>query len=230
MKRYLGMSGASRARSSEWAAIVVVVLLAGAAAVYLVENGGSQAASTYTLSSAATSTSAQSPVSGLELSLTLNTTNVSAGHGLIATVDATNAKDAPANVSAAADWPVQGLAVSTCGSLNYPVGLAVLKGNYDLSNVTSGKALQIYQPGLSSCPMILAGIEGFVFQASSDNATLYGSCQPGGGACLNERINSSVSVAGYWSGSVFKSFPIGIYTVVAGDEWGGLAILHFAVA
>jgi hypothetical protein len=125
---------------------------------------------------------------------------------------------------------MQGLAVGACGSLNYPVGLAVLRGNYDVANFSSAKALQIYRPGISACPMILAGIGSFGFQASSDNATIFGGCQAaGGGGCITETINSTVSFNGYWSGSGFKSFSNGVYTVVAGDEWGGIAILHFTV-
>jgi len=208
-----------------------VVILAGAAAVFLIESGvgGTQSSKTYTVSSSATSMNAQSPEGGLELSLTLNATDLSAGRGVAITVGEANLGTAPINVSASKDWPLQGLAVGACGALNYPVGVAVLSGNYAVSNVSSGMALQIYQPGVSSCPMILAGIGSFVFQASSDNATIFGSCQQGGGGCLSETVNATVSVRGYWGGDAFKSFPSGIYSVVAGDEWGGIVILHFAV-
>jgi hypothetical protein len=78
--------------------------------------------------------------------------------------------------------------------------------------------------------MILADIGSFEFQASSDNATIFGGCQPaGGGGCLSEIINSTVSFNGYWNGSTFTSLPSGVYTVVAADEWGGIAVLHFIV-
>lgn len=77
--------------------------------------------------------------------------------------------------------------------------------------------------------MVLAGIDTFVFQASSDNATIFGSCQSSGG-CLTESVDASIAANGYWSGDSFTSFPSGVYTVVAGDEWGGIAILHFTVA
>ena len=106
----------------------------------------------------------------------------------------------------------------------------MLSGNYDITNVSSGKALQIYQPGAYNCPGILAGIGSYAFQASSDNATIFGSCQVGGsGGCISERVNSMVLFNGHWSGNVFMGFPSGICTVVAGDEWGDLVILHFAV-
>jgi hypothetical protein len=161
----------------------------------------------------------------------LNSTRVSSGQAIAATVDEFNTMVAPNNVSVSSDWPLQGLAVGACGSVNYPVGLAVLRGNYDLANVTSGTALQIYQPGAYGCPIVLSGISSYLFQASSDNATVIGSCQPG--ACLNETMGATVSVSGYWTGgaaTAFTSFPAGVYTVVAGDEWGDITLSHFAVA
>jgi hypothetical protein len=213
------------------AVALVLVALAGAASVFIIESGsgGLQTSSTQAVQSFRMSTSAKSPASGLELSLQLNTTDVRAGQGVAATVDEANTGAAPINVSASADWPMQGLAVGPCGSLNYPVGLAVLRGNYDIGNVSSAQALQIYRPGISACPMILTGIGSFGFQASSDNATIFGGCQAAGGGCMTETINSTVSFSGYWSGGVLTRFPSGIYTVVVGDEWGGIATLHFVV-
>jgi hypothetical protein len=217
--------------SAALAVILVVMVLAGAASVYLIERGGGgpQPSRTYTVASSATSTSARSAGNGLELTLTLNSSDFPAGQGVAVTVDEVNVMATPNNVSASSDWPVQGLAVGPCGPLNYPVGVEVLSGNYDASNVSSGTALQVYRPGLTTCPMMLSGIGGYLFQASSDNATIFGSCQPSGGGCLTEEVSPKVSFSGYYSGNEFASFPIGIYTVVAGDEWGELAILHFAV-
>jgi hypothetical protein len=218
--------------AATWAVVLVVAALAGAASVFVIESGSGapQTSSTNNVSSLTTSTGAKSPASGLELSLTLNVTDLSSGHGVAATIDEANTGTAPANVSASADWPIQGLAIGPCGSLNYPVGLAVLRGNYDAANVSSANALQIYRPGISACPMILADIGSFEFQGSSDNATIFGGCQPAdGGGCLSEIINSTVSFNCYWNGSVLTSFPSGVYTVVAGDEWGGIAVLHFIV-
>ena len=143
--------------------------------------------------------------------------------------DRTNTLTTSNNVTAAAAWPIPGLAVGPCGPLNYPVGVAVLQGNYNAGNVSSGKTLEIYRPGVVACPMVLVKIGGFEFQPSSDNATLEATCQQGGGGCMTEIVNATVSFDGYWNGSAFTSFPSGVYTVVAGDEWGGVAIVHFTV-
>ena len=55
----------------------------------------------------------------------------------------------------------------------------------------------------------------------------------------NETISYLISVAGYWTTvggtpmeptGQFSAFPQGIYTVVAGDEWGSLEVAHFTVS
>ena len=228
------------------AAVILVVAIVGVASILVIGTGVgvSQASGTSSVSStsmvsststasstgASTSTSVASPASGLELTLALNGTSISTGEEITATATDVNTMTTANNVSAAKEWPIGNLAVGPCGPLNTPVGIAVLSGYYDAANVTSGKALQIYNPGIYACPAILAGIDGFLFQPSSDNATVYGSC--GSAACFNETASATVSLTGYWTGgpSTFTSFPSGVYTAVAGDEWGGLAILHFTVA
>lgn len=214
-----------------WAAILAVIVAFGVASVFLVETGGGVQRTTRTsvTSSYSTSTGGNpSSLNGLRLSLVLNGSEIASGQGIAATVDDVNTMTTPLNMSAAANWPVGDLAVGPCGTLNYPVGIAVLRGDYDLSNVSSANALQIYQPGAYPCPAILSGIRGYVFQPSSDNTTIFGTCEPGG-ACFSERVDTTVAFKGYWSGGAFASFPTGVYTVVAGDEWGDISILHFVV-
>jgi hypothetical protein len=216
--------------SAAWTALVVLAVVVGATSFFFVQSSGllSPHASRYSVSSAATTTRADSPGgAGLQLSLALNVTNISSGHAIAATAEELNTGTAALNISSSSRWPIDDLAVGPCGTVNYPVGLAVLRGNYGLSNFTSATPLQIYKPGTYGCPAILSGIKGFVFEAGSANATVLGSCQPGD--CMNEIVTPSISVSGYWNGGSFTSFPSGIYTVAAGDEWGGVSILHFAV-
>jgi hypothetical protein len=213
--------------------ILILALVAGVSSLFLVQDIGLLSQphpDHYKVSSAATTTRVVSPGgSGLQLSLDLNVTDLSSGRAIGATAEELNTGSAPLNISSSSShWPIRGLAVGPCGTVNYPVGLAVLKGYYGNSNITSGTPLQIFKPGAYSCPAFLS-IKGFVFQAGSEDATIsVGSCQPG--SCMTEVVDPSISFGGYWrNGSSFTSFPSGIYTVVAGDEWGGLSILHFAV-
>jgi hypothetical protein len=216
--------------TSRWAAVVAVIIVVVVASVFVVERGVSTSTETSTSSPNSTSTGTPPSLNGLKLALTLNSSTISSGQGIAATVEDLNTMTTPLNISAAADWPIGGLSTGPCGSLNYPIGIAVLKGNYELANVSSVNALQIYQPGPYACPMILSDIEGFYFQPSSDNATVLGSCQPEASGCFSETVNSTVTFSGYYSGTTFTPFPAGTYTVVAGDEWGDIVVLHFLVA
>jgi hypothetical protein len=44
---------------------------------------------------------------------------------------------------------------------------------------------------------------------------------------------ADLDLKGYWTGNspsaAFTNFESGIYTVVAGDEWGALVFVHFTV-
>jgi hypothetical protein len=53
-----------------------------------------------------------------------------------------------------------------------------------------------------------------------------------GGACPSGQVSSSSNPVQASSGCplVFNQFPPGVYTVVAADEWGQVAVLHFTVA
>ena len=47
-----------------------------------------------------------------------------------------------------------------------------------------------------------------------------------------ENMNAEVQTTGYGgtSSAAFTNFDHGVYTVVAGDEWGALVVVHFTVA
>jgi len=83
--------------------------------------------------------------------------------------------------------------------------------------------------------MTLAGISSYVFQPLSDNAALF-QMSESTPVINNMEMDTEFEPAptGYWAsnevGSTFTNFEPGVYTVVAGDEWGNLVILHFTVA
>jgi len=210
--------------SAVLAAAVVVVVVAAVATAFVIDHGASTSGTT-TLPS---TTSGTPSLSGLLLSVTVNSSTLAPGHGEALTVKDTNTLSTPLNMSRAANWPFTGLATGPCGALNQPVGLAVVEGNYDLSNVSSATPLQLYAPGAYPCAMALAGIQSYLFQPTSDNATIYGGCTPSGD-CGNETVSATVSVRGYYPGASLTSFPAGVYTVVAGDEWGDIVVSHFVV-
>jgi hypothetical protein len=166
---------------------------------------------------------------GLLLGLQLNSSEVRPGQAVAVTVSERNTLGARNEVEAAQKWGAEGLAVGPCGSLNYPFGFAVFSGNYSTSSgLSSAKAAQLYQPGIYFCPEILAGVDSYVFSPLSDEAevTCGGTPEP----CLTLQMNVTSDVGRSWTGNSSEALSPGVYTVVAGDEWGALLFRHFVVS
>ncbi len=204
---------------------LTVMLVAGIALIELPYSYPVPQASTFSF------TTTSSSVWGLALVLSLNSTNIHSGQSISIRVDEQNTLPPPNHVPAAKNWPLDGLGVGPCGVLNYPMGIQVMQGYYGTNNVSTGSPLQLYKTGTYNCPAILSGISGYTFQ-SNDTASVTGSC--GSDSCFTQNMSSTTSVSGYWTpnplqGATFRNFLPGIYTVVAGDEWETLAVLHFVV-
>jgi hypothetical protein len=174
------------------------------------------------------STSSFTPTaSGLELHLSLNATSVASGQSVSVTVWVYNPTSSEADASYSGTWAVQGMGVGPCGAGNFPMGFVIMRGNLSLNEVKKGEALQLYGPGTYACPMILMSIQSYVFSPTSSFAALEGSCSPS--ACFTDNMSASMTFSGEYGLLGFSSFAPGLYTVVGGDEWGGLTVLHFSV-
>lgn len=84
--------------------------------------------------------------------------------------------------------------------------------------------------------MFIMDIASYTFQPLSNMATISTTNSTTLGFFFTMPINSTVVANGYWSVSSsgaelqeLHSFSPGIYTVVGGDEWGQLVLLHFVV-
>lgn len=179
-----------------------------------------------------TSSTTSKSVNGLSLSLSLNSTTFQPGQEVSVVIDEQNTLATVNNVSTSNSWPLRGLSLGPCGTTNYPFGVAIFQGYYTSSNVSSATPLQLYNPsGIYFCPAILSGINAYAFQPLSDSASVIGSCEPN--PCFTDfKISSEITVTGYWSNGqepILGNFTPGVYTVVGGDEWGALAVLHFVV-
>jgi hypothetical protein len=195
--------------------------------------------STTTTSSASTEATATNPTNALELQLSLNASS-SSGTGVSVSifVDAYNPLSATVNVTAADDWvvPLNGGDGAPCGDDGPTVGFAIAAGYYTSSNVTTAKFLDLVNPGATyACTLYLGYGDptGFLFQPMSDVAASYGcnhqTCMSGS-ASTGLTTTSWGAATGYWNqGGAFTSFPRGVYTVVAEDEWGQTVISHFTV-
>jgi hypothetical protein len=112
-----------------------------------------------------------------------------------------------------------------CGSA--PIAFEVLQGYYTLTNYTSGRVVDVHGPGVSACPSRGADLSYYVFQPNSDNFT-----GPPGAGLSSHAAEVSAGVSQVWSGGSAEGTPLpaGRYTAVAADNWGQLAMVHFAVS
>ncbi len=192
--------------------IVVVALLAGTSLLLL--KTPPQASETH---SSSTSTSASN---GLELRLAINATNLAPGGKLGVTVSEFNTEATANNVSAAQLWKVQGLSLGACGTEIYPFGIAVFQGGYTSENVSEAKPLRIFPP--IACPMMIRLVTGYLFEPMSDSAVVLPGASP-------TPMSANLTVRGQYADSSLMKLSPGVYTVVAGDEWGALLTLQFSV-
>jgi hypothetical protein len=189
----------------------------------------------YVPKSLESNTSSTNPSTELMLRLSLNATTIKSGQTLNITASEYNTLPTMDNISAASDWPRNGLSVSPCGTLNSPFGMAIFRGYLTGLNVSSAKPLDLYEPyGVVMCPAILSQISAYSYYPHSSIAEIWGGCTPG--PCPIQAVPESNTMSGYWNAiptidlGYHILFPQGVYTVVAGDEWGQVAILHFIVA
>jgi hypothetical protein len=220
-------------RKEGLAALAAVLVVASLGIGYLSGNHTratetKTSVSTYTVTSTETSVLTQgilvpvssastlNPATGLSLNLNLST---SYDEWVVFTVYEFNTLDRANNVSAAGNWPsnaslfqwVQEDYETNVGMAGYEI----LQGNYGLNNFTQGTALWLQPPPslLNCCGMVEGPPTSYAIQPLSKANILSG------------------SYAGYFvGGSTYTPFSPGIYTVLAGDEWGDVAILHFIVA
>lgn len=236
----------SRQALSSIAATLVVILVIGVAAVGAYFSLGisptTNTVVTTTFSpttSFDTTTLSANSTSGLNLVLELNSTTYSPGQWIAVNISDYNTLPTTNTLQVERDWPIQNLSLGPC-SRNLPIAIGVFRGDYSLSNITqanSSEQVQFYQPGVYACPDIMV-IQEYAFQPQSDNASWSSSlnCNTN---CYSSylTISDTINFNGTWTGgqppvgtgSVLMNLSLGTYTVVGGDEWGNIALLHFVV-
>jgi hypothetical protein len=79
--------------------------------------------------------------------------------------------------------------------------------------------------------MVLANITSYDFQPSGDTAAIYQ--KDDASPVMTITMTANVTASGSWSsgtGATISNFAPGTYTVVGGDEWGAVVVLHFTVS
>lgn len=183
--------------------------------------------------------SAVVPGAGAGLNLTLEVVKTSGGR-LSINVQEVNELDSPVNVTQADGWPyaandMDPYFVGGCGASGL-VGFAMFQGYYGVSDYSSARALYLDTPEVYTCTSTSESTSPptyYLFQSMGNLADVY----QGGKYQYSSDISLTFSAAGYWTGSplstegtTYHLFTPGIYTILAGDEWDDVAILHFTVS
>jgi hypothetical protein len=168
----------------------------------------------------------------LSLSLSLDSTTYQPGREVSITVDEVNSLPEINNVLVSNNRPYSGLQAAPCDYIS-PFGIAVFQGNYNASNFSSGTPLTLYDPHVARlCPTNYPVIS-YSFQPSLDWAQVIEN--PANAFNNSQQMKYQLTINGYWpddnfsSNSQLTNFAPGVYTVVAGDEWGALVVVHFTV-
>jgi len=164
--------------------------------------------------------------SGLVLNLSVNTSSFSQGKSLQVYISETNSLSSMNNVTASQNWGTT-FSLGRC-SADYPFGILLLKGYYTLENFTQGEKVSLQSPVQNyMCVRPPFSTSYYHFLPKSDTAVVQVDT---GNQTITWPMGTSISITGYWTvqGS-FAPLQHGMYTLVAGDEWGALALLHFSV-
>jgi len=176
---------------------------------------------------------------GLSFAVSTDLTTYQPGQDVQIVTDEKNTLTKTNNVRVSDDWPLNGLTRMYFGNPNpdIPYGIAVYQGDYTSTNYSTATPLNLDNPtAIYLGPPVIAPIL-FSFQSLSDIADIIpGNSIPGGYASSiinQQQISAEMTLKGYWtddSVSKFTYFSPVVYTIVGGDEWGNLALVHFTVS
>ena len=164
--------------------------------------------------------------SGLVLNLSINSSSIAQGHSVEVHVSETNTLSSMNNVTAAQNWGTT-FSLGRC-SANYPFGIALFKGHYTLQNFMQGERVSLQSPVQNYlCVRPPFSTSYYHFLPKSDTAVVQVDM---GNQTVTLPMGTSISITGYWTAEgSFTPLQHGTYTLVAGDEWGALALLRFSV-
>jgi len=181
--------------------------------------------------------SATNSTLGLSLTLSMNSTMIHPGEAIKVSVSLFNVLPKVNNLSGASNWKLDAFTnTSYPHSLGIacfsPANILVFKGFYDNANVSSmTNPLQVGYIPSNSC--LNTNYSLYLFQPNSPYAKVSVTNPPQYDTTLF--MSASHSIFGYCnyasdgSSVCLRGFPAGTYTIVAGDEWSQIVLLHFEV-
>jgi hypothetical protein len=188
-----------------------------------------QPSSSMTTDNSGLNSASTDSVNGLSLLLAMDRTTYQLGQSVSIIVDEKNLLSTTNDIPAADNLPPE-FRSGFPDDPSFPLGLAVLRGNYTGANYSTATPLIIFNPGEIYNGTTAAAPTAYSFSPFIDVAILNGDNYDSSDAI---GLHIEISVNGYWPNNESASsnnFEPGIYTIIAGDEWGTLVVLHFTVA
>lgn len=175
-----------------------------------------------------TSVSYGSPF-GFTMYLTLNATTVSP-NGTILFTGWLNNTGGDLNLTAVNQWPYsQSLLMEKPCTPGWPMGIGIMKGQYDQENYSLGTPMQLQQPSYG-CSQQGGAPSYFLFYPHSDMVIASINGNPTNWVIQTTFYFSPGSLsAGALSGGTGQSLPPGVYTAILVDEWGDVLATNFLV-
>lgn len=162
---------------------------------------------------------------GLIFKMETRTTSIIEGGTMSIVLREINPTEKIVNIASSNEWAIPYLTLGPCYS-NYPIGVAVFRGFVTQNELSSHGPLNLFRPGVYDCnsdyPVSLFSI---LPRSDHASATPVSSSNP----VLNLTLGKEILIYGYWDGIQFIKFKPGVYTLIGGDEWGALAIIHFTI-
>ena len=169
---------------------------------------------------------------GLELSLSINSTTIETGQAINVSLSLQNTLPRINNVSADWNWALSSLLNFSYSILPCPRWdtFRVFNGYYSQSNISSAAPLYLWPiaEGYPSCPFW--NFSTYIFQPSSSTVNVSSTFPSNYDNSFSTAENQSLT--GYYlpnqgtpGSNKFPPptpFPVGVYTIAVGDEWGQL--------
>ncbi len=161
-------------------------------------------------------------VYGFRLTILLNATQLASNGGVAVTAWLNNTSSETNNVTAASQWPagLQGLWTRICTN-GWPLGVGVMPGYFTQDNYTRGSLIRVPVP-LIGCPVSIYTPTFFLMQPGSSTAIVRLN-----GVLSDWNLTTTLSLG---SAQLSRNAGSGVFTAVAADEWGDVAIAHFRIA
>ena len=157
---------------------------------------------------------------GFTMTISLNSSTVAAA-GVSISGSLYNTGSEILNATASNQWAVTPADLWTPICTNgWPIGVGVMHGYFTADNYTLGTFVVLPRP-LVACPVLVSTPGFFLIQPHSLEAIVRL-----GGSLAEWKLSSTLTYGNQQGGTALA----GVYTAVAADEWGDVAIVHFRLS